>query len=190
MTVIEWAKSKGYKPELSERIDLEVSIPKSERMIMSFDGLEEFKKLKTFYIRDSNYDFSKINFSKLKDLKDVSFANCVNFKSLSFSNNLHLKELRVIECTGIESLEIEGSSISILHLSGCTKLESLRIEHLPKKVEYVELAGTKLLKYKVDGFLKTLENCFVGNNLNRESDLRGTASIMDTGLFDFKTTKI
>lgn len=187
MTVIEWAKSKGYKPELVDKIDLEVSIPKSERMIMSFDGLEEFKNLKTFLIRDSDYDFSNIDFSKLKNLKRVNISDSNNFKSLDFSKNNLLSELRIINCKTIEYLKIEGINIRVLHLLGSSELQKLDIENLPLNIEYVEIDATKLEHLKQNGFLNTIKTIFADNYLNKHSDRRGEASILDTGLFDFKT---
>lgn len=161
----------------------------SNRTIINFNGLEKLKNLAHFYIRDSNFDFGKIDFSKLNKLKDISFDNCNGFSLLDFSKNNLLEHLRVLNCDKVETISIEGNAIRLIHLAKSKNINKFNIKTLPSQLEYLYLIDTKIQYKSESTYLNTLNSVYIYNNLNKDSDKRGYAAAIDSGLFDFKVNE-
>ncbi len=107
----------------------------------------------------------------IEHLTNLQFLKCNGNRIKSLVPLKNLSKLTELQCYNNKLESLEG-------IENLTELEVLMFSDNPCKSKYLGL-GTQEIVERVK-----LESC-----LEQDNDLRGVASIMDTGLFDFKMTK-
>jgi hypothetical protein len=111
-----------------------------------------------------------------------------NLQELSVSRTTNIEKIKSIPDT-IEVLDFCFTSIKTLILPknlrelwimGTNELTDLNVDKCSSDVEWHLNSSSPLKDFG------TFQNYFVHKNLKIDSERRGTASILDTGLFDFK----
>lgn len=163
-------------------------------------NLVNLKELFMYHVKNVK-DYSPIE--NLSNLKNICCSQVYGLKDISFLSNLH--KLEEIEVQGNEITSIRPlSNLSLLKSIDCSfnkiesmegieklhKLETLRFNSNPCSLKYFDIDNKSCIiddKERIEYLRNTL--LYVEKHLIPEDDLRGAASIMDTGLFDFKTIK-
>ena len=156
---------------------------------------------------DVKEDFSALALTNGRNIYNLFIDGDLLLDKAEHMKNLYLRHKKLTSLDGIElfsNLEqvyLDNNKVKSLEpLRNCKKLIAINcennslgslegIEELDLKVIFCIEGNPKLKEYRgmIPEEIKT--KLLVKKHLKPEDDLRGSASIMDTGLFDFKTIK-
>lgn len=154
-----------FSPLIDTKIEsLYVSANEKSNM---FNVIERMKNIKTLYV--TNCVSSTLTQIKNETLQTLSIVTAVG-NLIDFSDFEHIIE---------NNRNLSGLELN-LEMNTCTPSTKAKLQsmlHSGKKLDYLD-------KYELYEIVKRC--IYTELHLKPEDDLRGAASIMDTGLFDFK----
>lgn len=142
-------------------------------------------------------NIEELDFSKKKYKFFKIYLRCISLIKLVLPKTDRLMlngvGLKQIDCIDITNIHINNSELEILNVENPT--EDLRWFTIMsnEKLKEINIKGAKIIPHINVQFNTSLgystsdpNYFFMKEHLRKDSDLRGEASIMDTGLFDFK----
>lgn len=177
----------------------------NNKNLKSLKGIEKLTNLKKLVMHVAQIEsLELLEYLEKLEVLEVSFCN---IKSLKGLENLTLLTTVNVYANKLNSLEFLPSSIKKLDCGGNESLSdvlellkfkdiSLDIFNTPSNKKFIEFANRKNLKYNFSGnynkaeykkiFIPLLKAYELEKHLEPGDDKRGTASLSETGLFDFK----
>lgn len=115
-------------------------------------------------------------------VKNISLSNIERLTELDFSGLANLEDINIYQLQDLQTINMSSNTtLKGIGIYNCRDLTELK---LPEEYEEVEFF-TLINNGNIPNYNR-VEDLFVLKNLNKVSDKRGAASIVDTGLFDFK----
>lgn len=135
-----------------------------DKQLTSLKGIEKFINLKRFYCINNQLT----SLEGIEHLHNLEELYCRTNQIVSLKGIENLKKLTTLDCR----------DNSLTSLVGIENLENLAVLRDGNNPCYPKYRGLTLQE--------TVAEVYIEAHLKHNDELRGAASIMDTGLFDFK----